>query len=55
MKAKLMCSICKEEHGADSKHFPAAIHSKKDQSILGYICKKCVKKQIKRERKENVK
>ena len=53
MKAKLLCVICKTYHTANSKHFPAVMRDKKDNSILGHICMKCVRKEVKREYREN--
>jgi len=52
MKLKLRCVLCKDQHAADSKHFPLELRDKKDHSIKGHICRKCVKKQVKLENRE---
>jgi hypothetical protein len=48
----MICIKCKDQHNADSKHFPVVLRNKKDNRVLGYICSKCVKKEVKRENRE---
>lgn len=57
---KLRCLICNTEHKATSQNFPLASHKKMpnkegklEDRIVGYICIKCCRKQVKRERKED--
>lgn len=41
--------MCGGEHAADTWHFPVVIRDKKTDKPLGYICRKCCRKEIKRE------
>ena len=43
MKIKVICRICGDERIATSKNFPGVLRDKKDNRIIGYICKKHAK------------
>lgn len=57
---KLRCLICKDEHKATSENFPLVSHrkvknkeGKEEDRVVGYICVKCCRKELKKERREH--
>ena len=52
---KLGCMICHDLHKATEKHFPLTkfgireVDGKKERYVEGYICRKCIRKEAKRE------
>jgi len=52
-RVKIRCFNCGDEHSNDSKHFPRRVlevitnkEGKKENKPVGYICRKCILKQM---------
>ena len=62
MPLTLRCVVCNVSHKANAKHFPLACHNavtnkqgEKEDRIVGFLCRGCVKKSRKREMVKNLK
>lgn len=51
---KFKCFECGDEHKARTDKFPQTILDKKTMTIVGYLCRKCVKKDLVSKRPDGV-